>query len=245
MKKILYSLFIFIGLVLAVLSCQIDNYPYPDAQFFGKILDSLDGALVEQDLQNGSTIGAYELGYETAVKQTWLIKENGEFRNNMVYSNTYDIEFQSCNFFPYWVKGIVIKPGPNEYDFYVLPYIRIKNCNVMYDAINNKIVATFNLEAGKPTVKVSKVTLYAFTDMHVGEYIKFSTSVGTGKPSITFNPAATIDPSTLYTLSIDLTANASLFNIHRNYYFRVGAMASQSGVGTIRTNYAPYVVIAL
>ena len=62
---------------------------------------------------------------------------------------------------------------------------------------------------------------------------------------MSFSPAATIDPATTYTLSIDLAANTSVFDIHRNYYFRVGAKASQSGVGTIRSNYAPYVVIPL
>ena len=68
---------------------------------------------------------------------------------------------------------------------------------------------------------------------------------GTGTPSITYSPVATIDPVATYTLSIDLAANATPFKIHRNYYFRVGAKASQSGVGTIRSNYAPYVVIPL
>jgi hypothetical protein len=245
MNKLKYQIIIFVGAVLALTSCEVDNYPYPDAQFIGAIRDSLDFSLVEQDLQSGSTIGAYELGYGTQVLQSWVIKENGEFRNNFVYSNTYDFEYQSCNFFPHWVKGVVINPGPNERDFNVVPYIRIRNCNITYDAANDKIVATFSLEPGKPTVKVSKITLYAFTDVHVGEYVKFSTATGTGQYARTFSPAATINTETVYTLSIDLSANASLFAIHRNYYFRVGAMATQSGVGTIRTNYAPYVKIAL
>jgi hypothetical protein len=46
-------------------------------------------------------------------------------------------------------------------------------------------------------------------------------------------------------LSIDLAANSQHFGVSRNYYFRVGALASQPGVGTIRANYAPYVRIAL
>ena len=47
-------------------------------------------------------------------------------------------------------------------------------------------------------------------------------------------------------LSVDLAANkAGVLKVNRNYYFRVGAKASQSGVGTIRANYAPYVKIPL
>ena len=123
----------------------------------------------------------------------------------------------------------------------VVPYIRIKNLSITHDSGNNKIVATFNIEGGKSTVKVASMALYVFTDMHVGEYITKTVSDGTGQPKMSFSPAATIDPATTYTLSIDLAANASVFSIHRNYYFRVGAKASEAGVGTIRSNYAPYV----
>jgi hypothetical protein len=246
MKKTLYYLSLIISLVLFATSCEIDNYPYPDAQVFGAIRDSLGGALVETDLNTGSVIGAYELGYETPVLRNWVIKQNGEYRNNLVYSNKYDIVFQSCNFFPYTLKGVDIKPGANEIDFRVVPYIRIKNPSITYDAATNKINATFSLEGGKPTVKVARITLYVFTDIYVGEYVKKTISTGTGQPTRTLSGAdQTINPETIYTLSIDLAANASVFAIHRNYYFRIGAMAIQPGVGTIRTNYAPYVKIAL
>ena len=245
MKKLFKLSLLFASLIIAVASCEIDNYPGPDAKFFGAIKDESGGGLVETDLINGSTLGMYEQGYPTPVLQTYLIKQNGEFLNNLVFSGTYNIKFESCNFFPFNVDGVVINPGDNERDFTVSPYIRIKNCSITYDQAGKKINASFNLEAGKPTVLLSKITLYAFTDIYVGEYVKMTLSAGTGKPSTSYSPAAVIDPATPYTLSIDLAANATLFSVHRNYYFRVGAMASQSGVGTIRTNYAPCVKIAL
>jgi hypothetical protein len=249
MKKTLYFLSFITSLVLFATSCEIDNYPYPDAQVFGAIRDSVGGTLVETDLNSGSVIGAYEQGYETPVLRNWVIKQNGEYRNNLVYANTYNFVFQSCNFFPYNKDGVVIKPGENQLDFLVVPFIRVKECSITYDAVGKKIIATFKLEAGKPTVKVAKVSLYAFTDIYVGEYVKKTlAATATNFPTLTLSGAAqTINPATVYTLSIDLaqTANAAEFAIHRNYYFRVGAMAIQSGVGTIRTNYAPYVKIAL
>jgi hypothetical protein len=249
MKKTLYYLSIFTSLVLFATSCEIDNFQVPDSQVFGAVRDSTGGALVETDLNSGSVIGTYEQGYATPVLRNWVIKQNGEYRNNLVFSNTYNFVFQSCNFFPYNVNGIVIKPGDNELNFNVVPYIRIKNVSITLNAATNKIIATFNIEAGKPTVKVAKVSLYAFTDIYVGEYVKKTlTATATDFPTLTLSGAAqTINPATVYTLSIDLaqTANAAVFAIHRNYYFRVGAMAIQSGVGTIRTNYAPYVKIAL
>jgi len=256
MKKIYYLIFLITGLLLGVTSCKIDNFAEPDAQVFGAIRDSVGGGLVETDINTassvniGSTIGAYELGKYAAnpVVNYWLIKQNGEYRNNLVYSNTYKIDFQSCNFFPKTIPEQVITPGANQLDFNVVPYIRIKNLSITNNVATNKIIATFNLEAGKSTVKVSKITLYVFTDMYVGEYVKKTLVTGTGVPSITYSPTV-INPATLYTLSLDVAANnvtsSPIFSVHRNYYFRVGAMANQAGVGTIRTNYAPYVVIPL
>lgn len=249
MKKILYSLSLFTGIILFVTSCEIDNFSPPDARVYGAIRDSIGGALVETDLNSGSVIGTYEQGFDDPVLINWVIKQNGEYRNNLVYSNTYNFVFQNCNFFPYSLNGIVIKPGDNQIDFLVVPYIRIKNPSITHDAESNKIIATFSLEGGKPSVKVSKISLYAFSDMYVGEYVKFSLIEGTGTPTRTLTGEdQTINPETVYTLSIDLAANNSIntgFGIHRNYYFRIGAMAIQPAVGVIRTNYAPYVKIAL
>jgi hypothetical protein len=248
MKKILYFILFITSLLPGLTSCdlfRIDNFSEPDAQVFGAIRDSVGGGLVEQDIVTGSTIGTYELGgYDNPVLRSWVIMENGEYRNNLVYSNTYKIEFASCNFFPYTIDEVTFKPGPNERDFYVTPFIRVKNCTIVRNG--DLVTASFSLEAGKPSVKLSKITLYVFTDKYVGEYVKKTVTKGTGTPTRSFSPAATIDPATVYNLSIDLAANkTSIFNVSRNYYFRVGVNANQAGVGTIRANYAPYVKIAI
>lgn len=249
MKNIFYLIFIIGSLLYSANSCKVDNYPYPNAKVYGAMRDTIGGGLVETDLNTGSTIGAYELGKfaENPVRKGWVIKQNGEYRNDLVYANEYKFEFTSCNFFPF-TDTMTVKPGDNLIDFKVTPYIRIKNCSITLNTTTNKIVATFNLEGGRTSVKVSKISLYAWTDMYVGEYVKKTLAVATGSTQ-TFSPAATIVPATVYTLSIDLAGNQATtnvgFGVHRNYYFRVGAIASQAGVGTIRTNYAPYVVIAL
>jgi hypothetical protein len=249
MKKILYLIFLITGLLLAVTSCQIDNFPEPDAQVYGAIRDSVGGGLIETEMVNGSQIGTYELGEYSFNPElrNWAVKENGEYRNNLVYSNTYKIDFINCNFFPYTIPEIQIKPGSNAIDFLVMPYIRIKNLTITYDAVAKKVNASFNLEPGKSTVKVGSITLYVFTDMHVGENIKKTIATGTGTPTRSYGTSgAVINTSTPYTLSIDVGANATtVFSVHRNYYFRVGAKGVQSGVGTVRSNFAPYVVIEI
>ena len=59
---------------------KIDNYEAPNASFSGGIKDAETGALVETDIQNGSAIRVYELGWPEGV-QTWVVKQNGQFRN--------------------------------------------------------------------------------------------------------------------------------------------------------------------
>jgi len=242
MKKIFYILFSLVCLIMIVASCEKDNLAGPNATFSGAIKDSIGGGLIEQDLLNGSVIEVFELGYATPVSQKWVIKNNGEFLNNLVFANNYDIFMRNGNFFPYTLYNFAINPGDNQNDFLVVPFIRIKNCSITRDQTANKIVATFSLEAGKPNVKVKTIQLYAFSDIYVGQYIKFTTTGTTFSKS--FGPTKAID-GTSYTLSIDLSVNPTLFKTGRDYFFRVGAMADVTGVGTIRTNYAPYVKISL
>jgi len=240
-KTTLYAIVaLFLGSVLN--SCEKDNMPGPDAKVFGTIIDKATGKPVETELVNGSRIEAFELGYPTQVSQVWVIRNNGEYRNDLVFAANYDFQLRNSNFFPVSLLNYSIKKGDNKLDFTVEPYIRVNNCQITYDAAGKKVNATFTLEASQPaSVKVSAVRLYAFSDMYVGEATKFSV---TGTSVQSFSPAATIDGRT-YTLTIDLAANAALFPAGRDYYFRVGALASVSGVGTIRHNFAPYVKITL
>ena len=230
-------------LLLLLNACEIDNYDGPNAILYGSIKDATTGELVGTDLQNGSAIRAYELGWPTRTAQTWLIKNTGEYRNDFVFAANYDLEFINGNFFPFEVLNFNIKTGENQRDFEVTPYLRIRDVSITHNAAEKKIVATFKIQGGKPEVKLSAIRLYAFSDMHVGEQVKYAT---TGSNfSMSFSPAKVIDDSETYTLSIDLEANANLIKYNMNYYFRVGALANVSGVGTIRHNYSSLVEIPL
>jgi len=240
----LYNIFLVISAVLLMSGCEIfqmDNYEAPNASFKGSIKDATTGALVETDIQNGSAIRAYELGWPEGAL-TWVIKQTGEFQNDMVFAAHYKIEFINCNFYPFTIEDLEIKKGSNTHDFEVTPYIRIKDVSITKSG--DKVVATFKLQAGRPEVKLSNIRLFAFTDIYVGEQVKFNISDPSSMQS--FSPAIDIDENTVYTLDIDIAQNSGeFFKYRRNYYFRVGALASVSGVGTIRYNYAPLVVIPL
>ena len=220
---------------------KIDNFETPNASLRGGMKDATTGNLVETDIQNGSAIRAFEIGYPDGV-QTWVVKQSGEFQNDMVFAGKYRLEFRDCNFYPFEVAEFEIKKGKNNHDFQVTPYIRIRDVSITRQG--NEIVATFKLQAGASQVRLSAVRLFAFSDMYVGEMVKYGI---TGPAYQQFNPAATIDENITYTLKIDIPSNKNEFfkYTNKNYYFRVGALASVSGVGTVRYNYAPLVVIAL
>lgn len=227
--------------LFALTSCDVDNYDGPDASIHGSILDEQTGELVGTDLNNGSAIKVREHGFTNPTDQTWAIMNTGEYRNELVFAATYDVRFENGNFYPFEIKDFEVKGGDNLYDFKVIPYIRIKNTSITRNG--DIITATFSLEAGKPDVKVKEVQLFAFSDMWVGNSVKYTLNGGTDKT--TFNPTAAIDPVKTYTLTIDLKANATVLKYNKNYYFRIGALADVSGVGTVRHNYAPFVVIKL
>lgn len=235
MKKI--SIAFVIGL-LAVTACTKDNYDAPDAKIHGRFLDAATGELVGTDIQNGNSIKVIEQGFEGhSQTQTWNVKNTGEYRNDLVFAATYDVTLADGNFFP-MKEELVVKKGDNEHDFKVTPYLRVINPSITKNG--NIVTATFSLEAGRSDVKVSSVRLFAFSDMWVGNNVCYNPTGGTDRQDL---GGISVD-GTKYTLTIDTSANKASFKYtNKNYYFRIGALASVSGVGTVRHNYSPLVVI--
>ncbi|CAK7023346.1 DUF3823 domain-containing protein [Bacteroides rodentium] len=238
MKKILLLIS---SCLFALTSCEIDNYEAPNASIHGSILDAQTGELVGMDVQDGGELRVVELGFENPQTQSWRLMNTGEYRNNLVFAATYDIRMENNNCYPFVEKDVVVKKGDNTKDFKVTPYIRIKNPKI--EKNGNQIVATFSLEGGKGDEKLSSIQLFAFSDMWVGNIVKFGLSGGTDK--MDFAPAIDIDPSQTYRLAIDIDANKSSFKYTgKNYFFRIGAKADIPSVGTIRHNYSPLVSIS-
>ena len=234
MKKISLAFLIgFLGLV----ACTKDNYSGPDASIHGRFLDAETGALVGTDIQNGNSIRVIEQGFETPQQQTWNVMNTGEWRNNLVFSGTYDITLADGNFFPI-KEELVVKPGDNEKDFKVTPYLRIINPSITKSG--NTVTATFSLQAGRSDVKVSSVRLFAFSDQWVGNSVCYNVTGGTDRKDM---GNVAVDGKTI-TLTIDVAANKPSFKYTgKNYYFRIGALAAVADVGTVRHNYSELVKI--
>jgi len=211
MKKIKLYIPVFL-LVLTVIACKIDNYPAPDAQLYGTFLDAETNEPVEQDIIRGSTIEFIEHGYASQTKQVMIVKNDGTYRNNLIFANTYTITPVRGNFVPTEPQEVTVK-GETQLDFKVQPYIRVKDVKI--EKVGTKVVATFKLQQ---TVinKVKKIGLYAHPEPAVGEPIR------TVLADQEINTVS--DPNKIYQLEIDVPSNSSNLKTGNQYFFRVGAL---------------------
>lgn len=192
-------------------SCELDNYEAPNASISGKIYDWETNELVRQDIVNGAQIEYIEHGFENPPTQYMIIKNEGVYRNNIMFAGTYTMQLRRGNFIPLDEIEVEIKKGHNEVDFKVQPYIRVKNVKIEKSQ-NNSIVAEFNLQPTVPN-KVAKIGLYAHQQATVGYQSKIAFI------EQTLNEVASED--TRYRLELAIDNN---FTIGKPYYFIVGAL---------------------
>ncbi len=226
--NIIYKIII---IFLVAISCELDNYDWPDATFYGTILDYETNEAVQQDIRAGSVIDYIEHGFENPEVQYMVIKNDGTFRNTMMFSGTYTMILTRGNCVPTDSVVVEISPGENKSDFVVQPYIRI--IDVSIEKSGDKIVASLKLDQ-TVTNKVKRIGLYAHPEPTVGEPINIVKSEK--------NINAVTNSETVYTLEIDLIANSNLLIAGKQYYFRVGALID---IGQAKYNYAPAVRIGV
>src|SRR5690554_4274096 len=130
MKTLKYIGIALMGLVLG--SCeldQLDNYDGPNATISGGIYDYQTGELVEQDIINGMQIEYVEHGFDNPQTQYMVVKNDGTYRNNLMFSGTYTIQPVRGNFVPVEAQEIEVS-GDTRHDFEVQPYIRVRNVEI-------------------------------------------------------------------------------------------------------------------
>ncbi len=227
MKRIKLFISILLGLVLVV-SCELDNYEGPNAKLYGGIYDNQTNELIEQDIINGSQIEYTELGWDNPQFQYMIFKQDGTYRNDMMFAGDYSIRPTRGNFVDIPVETVTIV-GETKLDWFVQPFIRIKDCTIT--KVGTEIVATFRIEQ-TVTTNVKAISLFASREHSLG--------ASYSQVKKTQNVNAIVAPATVYTLKIDLSANSSVLKPGNFYFFRVGALISNPGA---KYNYAPAVRI--
>ena len=222
-----------LGLLLstaALFSCKKDNYDAPTAGLYGTFFDAQTNKPLEQDIILGTTIELREAGYSPVTPQFLIVKTDGSYNNGLLFANTYNVKVVKGNFVDIPAQDVLIQ-GQTKLDFIVTPYIRVKEANI--SKVGTKVIATFKLEQNVLS-PIRKIGLYAHSDSRVGEPMRLVAS------EKTIN--AVSNPTTVYTVEIDLPANSSTLKPGLEYYFRVGAAIN---IPEARLNYAPIVKISI
>ncbi len=253
MKNIRYILMAVIAACF-VTSCDwfvLDNQEDYDAQIHGTLIDAETGNPVYSEIYGSNTGGwgvnvstgfikVIELGWDSEAQQTWYVKNNGTYRNDLVFAGHYRMETTDANYYPV-SSEFVLEKGDNEVNFTVTPYARFIDHKISYDASAKKINATCTVELSDPvkTTKINEIRLCCYTDNFVGSSLNnCKNDAGAVAKNVEFddNGRATV------TLSIDTqdAANATEFKYEREHYVRLAVLATGEGVNpTSRYNFTP------
>ena len=165
--------------------------------------------------------------------QDWMVRFDGNYTNTRVFAGTYKFSTKKLPCYePDSDKNtFVLKEGKNVMDIGVLPFCRIKDPKITYDAAAKKVIATFYVELGDPNRAntVSNVAFCANTQLFVG-----CNNMNLAKDDAG-SKAKNVKPGELITLEIDADytrtpANANLFKYStQDRYFRIAALAEGNG----------------
>ncbi len=211
MKKLI-NVYILLTLTVLVSSCgeigDLDNFDGPDSKFFGSVIDAETGAFIPQELIEGSVIEYTELGFDNPQIQQLRFHTDGTFRNDLMFSGEYDVEAVRGNFFAPEKDTISIN-GDTEHIIRALPYLRIKDVNLVNDGTN--IVATFKIDQ-IAAENVKTLSMIADLNPNVGKFLNIAST------GVDINGA--VNPDTVFTLQLSLNK----FDLGKEYFFRVGAL---------------------
>lgn len=223
MKKILTILSCALTLSLAV-SCdwfEFDNQDGWDASVEGRILDQ-NGEPVQME-QGISALSIIETGWDAEKPQSWAVKNNGTYKNTLVFAGNYIMRTTNANFVAD-DTSFELKKGQNTLDFKVTPYATISNVSLSY--ADGKIKATCNVKSNFPEEKVNNigsVILCVYPDRFVRQSAN----------NCDKDPGAIVqnvlpDGSQTVTLTVDTTLpeNNQEFQYTRPHYIRIAAVGA-------------------
>ncbi len=208
--KILY---IIVGLLLTLSSCELLNYDGPNAQFHGAIIDKETGDTIRQDILDGSMIDFIEQGFETPETQHLIFKVDGTFRDNLMFAADYKMIPIRGNFFSPDTLDIHLNAGDNKHDFMVSPYARIKDVTYEVASKSKKYYFIVRFKIDQVATEPVKSTMLVMdlnpnvglrlNERHMGRAI--NKVVSPDKEQVLWMPL-------------------SLFTEGKEYYIRVGAL---------------------
>lgn len=251
MKNFKY-LFFTVAAAFCMTSCDwfvLDNMEGYDAQIHGKLIDAETGELVLSEISSSTgSIKVVEQGWtEEGSQQAWYVKNNGTYRNDLVFSGDYIMRTSDANYYPVETP-FQLKKGDNEVDFIVTPYARIVEHKISFDAKDSVIVAKVKVQVADKvlTPALKEVRLCCYSDNFVGSVLNNCKNDGDSvAKDVVLDEKGTAEVE----VKIDAKkkgANATVFQYDRIHYVRVAALATGDGVNTSsRYNFSPTYSLSL
>ena len=241
---------------------KLDNYEGPNAQVTGNLIDMVTGEKVAIeagssqafDWSTWSMVTAVEYGallvseqdyvqpyytgapedYVTDDKQYWMVRFDGQYTNKLVFAGKYKFSTQKlpCYEPEEGHDTFVLQKGLNKMNIGVLPFCRIKDPKISYDATNKKMVATFYVELSDPNRAntIANVAFCGNTQLFVGAK---NMNLAKDDPK---SKAQNVAPGELITLEIiadkadpDFKCPDLFKYATQDRYFRIAAQAEGNG----------------
>ncbi len=122
-KNLLF--FSLLGFPMLIMSCSHDNYPTPNGEIRGAIVDNITGDAVLTEQPNGMKIRLLEESYGANVTPIdFWAKPDGTFENANVFVGKYKVVPIEGAFFPADTATVDIE-GQTEVNFKVTPFLVI------------------------------------------------------------------------------------------------------------------------
>lgn len=228
MKKIISILSCALALTL-VSSCnwfELDNQEGWDASVEGQILDAGTNQPI-QFAQGFSAITVVEKGWKAQTNQSWAVKNNGSYKNALVFSGQYTMNTLSNNFIAE-PQDFILQKGDNKVNFNVLPFVRVEN--VQWAMEGKKIKVTCKVSSPVAAVNnIGEVRLCVAKDRFVSmndnacdqDPASFITDVDPSGTTVTLY----VDPD--YTnLATGAKPNAQEFQYDQPHFVRIAAIGA-------------------
>ena len=249
MKKILYAFAGVVTLLWGLSSCSMFKYDVldgPNAQINGCLLDIQTGEKigVETSSSDAGALVVIEQNWDGESEQSWLVRFDGMYTNNLIFAADYVFSTKKLPCYQPANNAFTVKAGKNRMNLSMLPFCRILNPEIRYDAAAKKVIATFSVELGDPAGanQITNVALCGNTQLFVGcNYQNLAKNDAGAKKK-------DVKPGELITLEIDATPGSDLFGVNsrtgapyvQDRYFRIAAMATGNGYNSNKYyNFSP------